>query len=331
MKILARAPNWIGDAVMCLPALEALSARGSVSVTASGWVKDLFLDLDYVHEVIPLPRDSRLRTLRESGRRLRAGGFDHGVLFTNSFASALLFRLAGIPERWGFPSDGRGFLLNHRVSRRKPGRPRHQIHDYLDLAAAMGAHTDAPRLSFPLTESDHREAQALLQSQNVDPDKPLVILNPGAYFGPAKRWPVERYAELAGRLLDEYDAAIGIIGSEAEAGMARRISSLQGGRPHVLAGHTSLRSLAGLLRRSRLCVTNDSGPMHLAVALNVPTVAVFGPTDPVETGPLQEPSVVLKRDVVCWPCAYRDCPFDHRCMRGISSEDVLDACRKFLG
>lgn len=330
MKILARVPNWIGDAVMCLPALEALAGRGRVTVAAQGWVKDLFTGLDYIHDVIPLPAGSRLRALRDAGRRLKEGGFDQGILFTNSFASALIFALAGIPERWGYPTDGRRFLITHRVPRRPSDAPRHQIHRYLALAAAMGAPMGPPRLSLPLTEADDREARRLLDEAGVNPDQPLMILNPGAFYGPAKRWPAERFAELADRLRKTYDAEVAIVGSAAEAELARKISSLQGGRLHVLAGRTTLRTLAGVLRSARLCVTNDSGPMHLAIALSVPTVAVFGPTDPEETGPIQEPALVLKRDVVCWPCAYRECPFDHRCMMQISCADVFEACRKIL-
>jgi heptosyltransferase-2 len=333
MKILVRVPNWIGDAVMVLPALKEISRLHSgaeIWVAGRGWVTDLFIGLDYVHDVLSIPETSGFSSLRKFGRKLRGLEFDAGVLFTNSFGSALPFALAGIPERWGYATDGRAPLLSRRVARRRPPAGAHQVYSYLAIAAAMGASCDSPQLELPLKETDREAARRLLEEAGFDAGRPLIILNPGAFYGPAKRWPAERYAELAGRLREETGAEIGIVGSAEEAELARRISRLQGGIPRDLTGRTSLRCLAGIFSLARLCVTNDSGPMHLAVATGTPTVALFGPTDPAATGPFHQPSAVLKKDVVCWPCAYRECPFDHRCMLGISCDEALTACRRFL-
>jgi heptosyltransferase-2 len=163
-----------------------------------------------------------------------------------------------------------------------------------------------------------------------EPTRPLVVLNPGAAFGPAKRWPAERFAGLARLLQARKNAEILLVGAAGEADIAASIASGLERKPLDFTGKTSLRQLMGLISLGRVFVSNDTGPMHIACALGIPVVAIFGPTDPKATGPSRHPSVVLKADVPCWPCTYRSCPYDHRCMNRIGPEEVFAAGQDFL-
>lgn len=333
MKIVIRVPNWIGDSVLALSAIESLSENlpaAHIWVAANEWVKGLFMPYDRIKGIIQLPDTSTVKSLKNSAKKIKELHFDAGILFTNSFASALIFFLARIPQRWGYSRDGRGFLLTKRVSPGKLKNSCHQVDYYMGLISGLGYKIHSPRLSFPLAPEEQKEAREKLLSYGVDIKLPVALLNPGASYGPAKRWPVEKFAAL-GRLLQERSkATVLITGSGRERELAESISSHMAKKPISLSGQTSLRGLAGLISQSSLFVTNDSGPMHLANALKIPVVAVFGPTDPSITGPYQEPSAVIKKDVPCWPCTYRECPFDHRCMMNISPEEVYAACQRFL-
>lgn len=333
MKIVVRAPNWIGDSVLSLPALESLRKnypQAEIWVAAKEWVKDIFAALNFVQGVIPLPPTDDLKSLPVSVQTIKKLKFDIGLLLPNSFSSALLFYLAKIPQRWGYSSDGRGLLLTKWVSPKKQDGSVHQLSCYLDLISNLGLKTVAPKLSFPLSKKEKVDAKKLLLSLNMDLRRPLVLLHPGASYGPAKRWSVLKFSELAALLQKRKKASVIISGSNDEAQLAESIAMLMRKKPVSLAGKTSLLRLASLISNADLFITNDSGPMHLANALHVPVVAIFGPTDPALTGPYQQPSAVIKKDVPCSPCSYRECPFDHRCMENIPIEEVFQACQKFL-
>ena len=333
MKIIVRAPNWIGDSVLALPAVRSLSKNfpeAQIWIAAKHWVKDLFQSQDFIKGIIPLPAADDIKSMRNSAKIMKAFDFDTGVLLANSFGSALLFYLAKIPHRWGYSRDGRGFLLTRKISLKRSKNSLHQADYYMALISGLGLKIHSPKLFLPLTPEEKEDARKLLFSHGLELKRPLVILNPGASYGPAKRWPAKNYAEL-GRLLQDRDkASILITGSADEDELAHSIASLMTTKPLVLTGQTDLRRLAGLISQSKLFVTNDSGPMHMANALGVPVIAIFGPTDPGTTGPFQDPAVVIKKDAVCWPCSYRDCPFDHRCMTAIAPEEILAACQRFL-
>lgn len=327
MKVVVRVPNWIGDSILALPALQSLSANypdSEIWIAAKGWVKELFISVPYINGIIALPERLSRRSLRTSAQELKALGFDAGLLLTNSFASAYHFYLAQIPQRWGYKKDGRQLLLTKGVKRPAPDETIHQVDYYLRLIAGLGMRPIAPHLSLPLLAEEVREAEDMLAALSVNRDKRIVALNPGGYFGSAKRWPAHRYAEAATLFQNRWGAEILIVGSSQEEPLADAISKDMKKKPFVLTGKTSLRQLAAILSSADLCVTNDSGPMHLANALGVPTVAVFGPTEPTATRPFQPPSVFIQKEVPCWPCAYRDCPVDHRCMLNISAEEVFE-------
>lgn len=333
MKILVRVPNWIGDSILALPAIESLRQNfhdAHIWIAAQGWVEELFSAFDFIKGIISLPAATDLKRLKTSAQKIKKHDFDTGLLLTNSFSSALLFYLAKIPQRWGYARDGRRILLTRAVAFKNKENFIHQVQCYLHLISELGLQTSPPELRLPLTQEDRQEAENLLFSLHVDTKKPLVILNPGAFYGPSKRWPASKFSKLAALLQDRNESEILIIGSSEEVVLAESIAASLKKKPFILTGKTKLRQLAGLMSHASLFITNDSGPMHMANALNIPVVAIFGPTDPRVTGPFQDPSVVIKKEVSCWPCTYRECPFDHRCMEKIESEDVYHACQNFL-
>ncbi len=332
MNIVVRIPNWVGDAILARPALDSLAARypeAEIVIAAGEWVRDLF---GSEYRVLTIDGGKTRRGLDSAAEVLRAEAFDLGILFTNSFGSALLFRKAGIRERWGYRRDGRGFLLTRGVKPPDPqAEPRHHIHYYLDLVRELGIAPVNPVLRFALTPAERAAAKARLRELGAEQGRPLVILNPGASYGPAKRWPAERFAALAGRLRRAVDVRFVLTGSAEEAPLTAEIAASLAEPAIDLAGRTTLRGLLGIMAEAALFVTNDTGPMHMANALRVPVVAVFGPTEPRATAPFHPPSVVLKKEAPCGPCLYRDCPFDHRCMRAITAEEAAAACLPFFG
>jgi len=296
MKIVVYVPNWIGDSILALPAVESLHVNypeAEIWIAAQGWVKDIFANIHFIKGIIPLPAQKSFKDLRKTANALRSYNFEAGLLLANSFVSALLFFMAKIPQRWGYGSDGRQILLTKKIPRQNRAGSHHQVYHYLNLISGLGLKTDTPHLALAVTEAEKKKTEEFLDSIGVDLNKLLFILNPGAFYGSAKRWPVEKYIELAKLLQENYSPEILIIGSAQEAELANAIDASLEKKPVILAGKTSLRQLVGVLSRAALCVTNDSGPMHMANALKVPTVALFGPTEPEVTAPFQEPSVFL--------------------------------------
>ncbi len=328
MKIIVRVPNWVGDCVLAVPALRSLRRgfpRAEVWVAAKPGTRDLFAVDGLADGIVNLPEDNSWRGFRQASRQVAEGSFDSGLLLTNSFGSALLFYLSRIPERWGYASDGRSLLLTKTVRQPKSDLPRHHVHYYLDLLDGIGVAAHSPELKLNLPPEDLRKAADRLKRLGLDLSRPVITLCPGASSGPAKRWPAERFARAAAMLRERRGAEVLVIGSPAETDIAEAVRTQMSGHAHVLTGRTSLRELMGVLACSTLLISNDTGPLHLANALGVPVVGIFGPTDPAVTGPFAPPSLVVKKDVPCWPCYYRRCPLDHRCLTLITPAEVAAA------
>jgi heptosyltransferase-2 len=333
MKIVVRAPNWLGDSVLALPAMNTLTKSypgGEIWVAAQKGITDLFAMSNMFAGTIALPKQKNLKDLQNAARIFRQFRFDLGILFTNSFASALAFALAKIPQRWGYKKDGRGFLLTNGIPVLRREARIHQVHYYLDLLSGLGLKEFPEEPYLSVDQREKAETEEWLGSQKIPIRKPLIIINPGAYYGSAKRWPAEKYAELASLLQSRMRAQIIITGSAEETHLAEAISSCVSEGSYILTGKTTLPRLTSLLSLSDLLVTNDSGPMHLANMLKVPLVALFGPTEPARTGPYWKPATVIHKGAPCWPCSYKECPFDHRCMMDISPEEVFQACQKLI-
>ncbi|HRR57007.1 MAG TPA: lipopolysaccharide heptosyltransferase II [Acidobacteriota bacterium] len=333
--MVVRATNWVGDVVMSLPALKELRRlfpNTHLAVVARKWVADLYRNQEFVDEVIVLP-DGRSSLFLAP----RLQSFECAVLFQNAFEAALLVRLARIPQRMGYAVQGRGWLLTHKVKPRKELQGKHQTFYYLDLLYRLGL---SPRdylsdkieadIRLRVTTGARQELEYLLQETALDPERPLVALHPGAAYGPAKRWPAERFARLADLLQQKAKACVVLVGSEDELPLAHRIRSRMETPSVLLHGKTSLPGLLALFERCRLVITNDSGPMHLAAAVGTSQIALFGSTDETATGPLNPRARVIAKHPPCSPCFRRDCPFDMECFRAISVDEVWEAAQEIL-
>ena len=310
-KILIRATNWVGDAVMCLPALQAIRERfpdAHIAVLAKPWVADLYRHGNLVNEVIPFA--DKWRALWN----LRSIGFDCAILLQNAFEAALLVRLAGIPNRIGYNRDGRGFLLTQAVPVPRLGEiPPHERFYYLELLRRAGLIDHLPD-TIPKIEWHAASACA----------SPTIGISPGAAYGSAKRWLPDRFAEVAARLAKERGACIALFGSKDERELCEQIAGLLNSIPVTnYAGQTTLSKFIELAAGCELFLTNDSGAMHIASALGVPTVAIFGATDDIATGPAGPNAHVVREPVECSPCLLRECPIDHRCMTRVTADRVV--------
>jgi lipopolysaccharide heptosyltransferase II len=343
MKLLVRATNWVGDAMFSIPALNLLRARlpdAEICVLARPWVLDLYRGQDFVNRLMCFDANGRHRGplgLERLGRELRAERFDAAVLFQNAFQAAWLAWRAGIPERIGYARDGRSPLLTKSVPVPVRGpAAHHEAHYYLELlrgagwldAGAAEQPIAPPRLK--VSEADAARAEQFLERCGSPAGSLRVALGPGAAFGPAKCWPANRYSAVAQHLAQQYGAHALILGSPADAAVANEVELGAGPGAINLVGRTAIGELPALLERCALFVGNDSGATHVAAAVGIPVVAVFGPTDPVGSHPLTPRLSVVQRKVACSPCFLRHCPIDHRCMKFLETEMVLDAVRKWL-
>jgi heptosyltransferase-2 len=339
-NILVRATNWIGDAVMSLPALRALRQRfprARITILAMPWVADLYGREPFCDELIPWTARRGWRDIGAkwaAGHALR-GRFDCAVILPNSFDSALPAFLAGVPRRIGFARDGRSFLLTDRVAPIRAGdTPPHQSFHYLELLRRAGLIEALP--SSLLIRLDGaaaaRTAGAARLAAMGFPAAPIGV-SPGAAFGGAKRWLPERFAESAMRLARELGTGVALFGSKDERPLCEEIASqVAGVAVHNFAGETSLREFIDLAAACRLFLTNDSGSMHVASALGLPTVAVFGSTDHVATGPTGPLARVVREPIECTPCLQRECPLGHlNCMKLVTVERVAREAGELLG
>ena len=330
-RIMVRMPNWIGDAVMATPALAAIRRafpRAQVTVVANPLVAELFAAHPDCDRVIRFDKRSNhpgLGGLWQFCRSLRRERFELAVLLQNAFEAAVMAVLAGIPRRAGYRTDGRGLLLTDGVPAVDKKHGLHHIDYYLAMLRALGIASDDRRLHLHLTPAEEQWAAATLGTGD------WLAINPGASYGAAKRWLPERFAAVADALASEYGARIVLTGGPGEVEIGADIARAMHMPVHNLIGGTSVRQLMAVLARCRMVVTNDSGPMHIAAALGVPIVAVFGPTDHTTTSPLAENCRIVRCPVDCAPCLLRECPTDHRCMTRVTSEEVLAAAQELLG
>lgn len=323
--VLVVAPNWLGDAVMALPVVRALRrARpdASLTVLARRGPAAIFRaegSADGVWIASGLARDAALLSRRRA---------HEAWILPNSFRSALLPFLARVPERIGYAGDGRSALLT--VRRERPSATGHQLRDYDELLACRGIEPDRdpPRLPVPATAEDR--ARRALAAAGLPGGAPLVLLAPGAAFGPTKQWPAAHFAALADRIAAR-GVLCGVTVGPGEERLGEEVSRLARHRPAVLGPDLDPVELAALFRQARVVVANDSGPMHLAAAVGTPVVAFFGPTDPGRTSPAGSPARVLDRYVFCSPCFLKRCPYGHECMREITGEDAFRAVEELLG
>lgn len=330
-RIVVRSPNWIGDAVMCEPAVSAvgrLFPHAELTLLAKPAVAELFKGHPAVSDVLVYEDRGQHEGLTGKwrlARAMRRGRFDLAILFQNAFEAALLAFLAGIPRRYGYATDGRRLLLSDPVPRPGKQAVAHQVEYYLGMLRPLGCEERAvpPRLAL-FREEETAMARRLAQS-GITGSELLIGLNPGSTYGGAKRWLPERFAETADRLAGQYDARVLIVGARGEEPLAQAIAGRIKAKTVVLSGKTSVRDLMAAVKRCAVFITNDTGPMHIAAAFGVPVVAVFGPTDWRTTAPFGTGHALVRQPVDCSPCLLRECPIDHRCMTRVSVDEVYQA------
>lgn len=327
-KIVIRGPNWVGDAVLSIPAMKAVRERfpaAEITLLVRPWVAGLFRSAPFVDDVWTRPKPGVTAWIH-TAREMRRRGFDLALLLPNSFESAWTAFAGGVPARVGYATDTRRWLLNPPVPLPE-GRP-HQSEYYMRLVEDAFGEVPRPDVRISASPDETAAARRLLSKHRVDADRGLLVLCPGAAFGSAKRWFGDRFAAVADRLAEERGLRVAIVGSAPERAIAERIQAELARPAAMLCGETDLETLLGVLSLASLVVTNDSGPMHMAAALGVPTVAVFGPTDADVTGPVGPRTRVVRRPVACSPCMLRECPIDHRCMDRVGVDAVVRAARQ---
>lgn len=340
MKILIRATNWVGDAIVSLPALRAVRCRypnASIAILARPYVADIYRSQAVADTLIPYDTSGAYRGIRGRERmaaELRAQKFDVALLLQNAFDAAWLAWRVGIPERIGYARDGRSLLLTKAVPVPKASEiPAHEQFYYLELLRRAGWLDRVEGETFVALRVDDastQEAERTLVEAGARPDGVRIAIGAGASYGSAKCWPPERFAVVANQMAEQSGAEIILFGTSGEAAVSAAISAVLR-RPAIdLTGKTTIAELPALLSRCHLFIGNDSGAMHVAAAVGLPVVAIFGPTDPNGTAPITPRCTIVQEKPHCSPCFLRRCPIDHRCMNRITTDAVLGAARHRL-
>jgi lipopolysaccharide heptosyltransferase II len=323
-RILIRSSNWLGDAVMSVPAVRAIKngrPDAHVTIAAPAKIAPVWKLVPEVDAILPLASNSLLAAVRSIRERPR---FDVAILFPNSLRAALEALLSGVRRRVGYRGHSRSWLLNQVIPEQPPPRRlEHQSARYLRIAQICGAgNGQQPTANTQIAASNQPSAMN---------DQPLKIgLCPGAEYGPAKRWLSERFAGAAVRVAAQAPVQWVLFGTPKDAEIGEQIAAGLGDSCVNRIGQTTLDQLILALRECRLLLTNDTGTMHLASLLGVPVVAIFGSTEPGLTGPLGDHHVVLRHHVECSPCFLRKCPIDFRCMKAVAVPEVVDAVLSIL-
>jgi lipopolysaccharide heptosyltransferase II len=340
MKILIRAANWLGDAVMAIPALEAVRGHwrsDEIVILARPGVAELYREQDFADRVVIF--DDTGRHAGISGREklaseLRHEKYDLALLLQNAFEAAWIAWRAGIPRRIGYARDARAFLLTQALE--VPGRrdaPAHESYYYLELLRRAGLISELPQISrieLKIAMGARERAEDVLLRAGARRGAIRVAMGPGARYGTAKCWPAARFADVADELSADFDCDVILFGTATEKAIAQRIASRMRSKAILLAGETALADVPALLASCQLFIGNDSGAMHVAAAVGLPVVAIFGPTDPAGTSPVTRSLELIQHPVSCSPCFLRECPVDHRCMTRIESGLVAAAARRWI-
>jgi heptosyltransferase-2 len=337
-RVIVRATNWVGDAVMTIPALRKLRRllpNAHISLSSRSWAKRLFAEADYIDEMLTSEVGGFWQTLGEA-RDWSRSNFDLAVILPNSFGSALIPALARIPHRVGYDVERRGMLLSHAVALPEWKDSKHEAFYYLNLVDELEklltgrVVTTPPDFTLNISHQRTVAVNEKLARYQIDDSRNLIALCPGSVNSRAKRWPAESYAALGDLLIEHLNAEVLLIGSQVEIDVSAAVRSQMKHQPVVLTGETSLDELVGVLHRVDLLITNDTGPAHIAAALGRPTLVIFGPTNPLTTRPFSELAQIVRQPPDCAPCMLRDCPIDHRCMTAITPADVFARAASML-
>ena len=336
MKIAVRGTNWVGDAVMQIPALQELRRvfpDAHITLYTRSWTKGIFEDADFIDEILPFEKQD---SVFKQAKLWREKNFDLAVLFTNSFESALVAKFGKAQTRIGYATEGRGFLLTKSVPVPAWKNSRHEIFYYLNLIAeaqksifgSTTVHENDPQFDLKVSDKGKNNAREFLRENGVDLSKKIVALCPGSTNSRAKRWQTESYAKLNDLLRQHINAQVILIGAKDESDVSEKVTAESKIKPILLTGKTTLAELVAVLSICDLLVSNDTGPAHIAAALGTKTFVIFGPTNPLTTHPIG--AEIIRKEVECSPCMLRDCPIDHRCMTRIQAEEVFEKAKNLL-
>lgn len=340
MKIVVRGTNWVGDAVMTIPALRELRRifpNSIITLHTRSWARGIFEDADFIDEILTFePEKSIFKTVLAQSEILKNRRFDVAVVLPNSFESALAVKLGKVKKRFGYAKEARSFLLTDAIKIPDWKNQRHEVFYYLNLIAEVENKYLGTRSvlenepCFGLQISDERKSQArkILEENGVDPTKKIVAFCPGSTNSRAKRWQTSGYAELNDKIQTEPNANVILIGAHNETDVSNEVAAKSKLKPVVLTGKTDLSEATAILSICDLLVSNDTGPAHIAAALGTKTVVIFGPTNPLTTQPWN--ASIVRNNVECSPCMLRDCPIDHRCMDWISADSVFQIVKEKL-
>jgi heptosyltransferase II len=331
-RVVIRIPNWVGDAVIAVPALRELREllpQAHITLASRSGPGELFASADFADEVLFYDRKA-LKSVLNQVSQWRRRKFDLAVLFQNAFEAAAIAFLSGARIRIGYNTERRGWLLTHSLEVPEWKDSRHESFYYLHIVGELertlrGTRTieqREPRFDLPVSDQDKRQAFELLRKHRADLNRPLILLCPGSVNSRAKRWPAERYARLAD-LLMRSGFGVALIGSPTEIEVSQDVCRHAKTQPLVLTGETTVGQATALISVADALITNDTGPAHIGAALGTPTLVIFGPTNPLTTYPLSPKAEIIRRPPDCAPCMLRDCPIDHRCMTAITPEDVF--------
>jgi len=328
-RIIVKGTNWIGDVFLSLPAVYSLShifPGASIDIALKRPLGDLVAGVDEIDSV--LDYDGTFSGELSLVKKMRLARYDIGVMFPRSLHSALLVYLGGARRRVGYLADGRGFLLTDGVARTPEIRAVHQSHYYRHLVSVLG---DPGPMGVPHIRPDAEAAawaDDFLRSAGHG-QGPLFGINPGAAYGDAKRWYPDRFADVADRMIERFGGTALIVGGAHDRPIEAMVGASMKTTPICAAGATTIKRLIALISRCNLFITNDSGPMHIAAALGVPVVAIFGSTNPDTTSPMGR-SAIVRHEFECSRCLLRTCPIDHRCMKAVTASEVFDAGERLL-
>lgn len=331
-NIIIRMPNWVGDAVMASPLIIDIKNKfpeSPITLMCQGAIGQLFAHEPLVSDIIHFKKPSGfIHHLHQSEliRDLRKGEYDTGILTTNSLSSAWWFWRGHIKNRIGFSGRGRDFLLTEAIAFPANRNTQHLVKTYKELLKPLGISESSTLPRLVVTEEELKDAKGVLDKEGCS-GKSLIGINPGAAYGSAKCWLPERFRSLTQKLIEDPNVIVVYFGDHTQRPMIEDITKDLGSKVLNLAGKTNLRDLMAFISLLDVMVANDSGPMHMAYGLNVPVVALFGPTSDKISGPLGV-SETIHKHVECSPCFKRECPIDHRCMTRITSDEVYDAIQR---
>lgn len=334
-RIVVRGTNWVGDAVMSVPALKELRRilpDAHITLCTRGWAQGIFADTDFIDDILIYDKQkNRFNNVLQGAREWRKHKFDLAILLNNAFESAVLARFGGAKRSLGYRTEGRGILLTDSIPVPAWKNERHEVYYYLNLIAELEIRLfgetqvwqHEPQISLAVSDQRQQRAREMLAENGIDLSRKFIAFCPGSTNSRAKRWEAESYAELSDLMQDSLKVQVVLTGSPDEVEVSQKVWEKSKSKPILLTGKTTLAEAVAVLGIADLLVTNDTGPAHIAPALGTKTIVIFGPTRPETTRPFSDLAQIIVKPPICAPCMLRDCPIDHRCMKTITPPEIL--------